>query len=253
MPFARIEVPGYRLAQAVVRAAALILAAGALSGCYYTSRGAGPAETVASVPTDFRLRHPIAIRDGDREVVLFIGAHRGTLTPAQRADVVAFARAWQKEATGGVVIDVPSGTPNQRAAREAASEARTLLAAAELPQSAIVLRSYQPDDRERFAPLKLHYPKIVAEAGPCGLWPHDLGPSHDPENVLNRPYWNLGCASQHNLAAMVDNPADIVQPRGETPAYTGRRTTALDKYRRGESTATNYPNTNQGKISDIGQ
>ena len=63
----------------------------------------------------------------------------------------------------------------------------------------------------------------------------------DRDYFENQPYWNLGCASQRNLAAMVDNPADLVQPRGETPAYTMRRTTVLDKYRQGESTATTYP------------
>ena len=52
---------------------------------------------------------------------------------------------------------------------------------------------------------------------------------------------------------MVDNPADLVQPRGETPSYTGRRTTVLDKYRKGESPATVYPDADKGKISDVGQ
>ena len=65
-------------------------------------------------------------------------------------------------------------------------------------------------------------PSSIATAGPCGLWPNDLGVSVDSDYIENRSYWNLGCASQRNLAAMVDNPADLVQPRGETPAYTPR-------------------------------
>jgi pilus assembly protein CpaD len=52
---------------------------------------------------------------------------------------------------------------------------------------------------------------------------------------------------------MVDNPADLVQPRGETPPMAGRRSVVLDKYRRGEGTATQYPDANRGRISDIGQ
>ena len=93
----------------------------------------------------------------------------------------------------------------------------------------------------------------MADAGPCGLWPQDLGPTYDREHYENREYWNLGCASQRNLAAMVENPADLVQPRSEIPPYTGRRTTVLDKFHRGESTATQYPDANRGKISDVGQ
>jgi pilus assembly protein CpaD len=100
----------------------------------------------------------------------------------------------------------------------------------------------------------LTYPKIVAEAGPCGVWPEDLGPSIKNKSYLdNKPYYNLGCANQRNLAAMIDNPADLVQPRPETPAYTSRRTVAFDKYRKGTSTATTYPEADKAKLSDVGK
>jgi pilus assembly protein CpaD len=69
----------------------------------------------------------------------------------------------------------------------------------------------------------------MAEAGPCGVWPKDLGPSVDGDDFSNNPYWNLGCATQRNMAAMVANPADLVQPRGESPAYEQRRSDAIDK------------------------
>jgi pilus assembly protein CpaD len=52
---------------------------------------------------------------------------------------------------------------------------------------------------------------------------------------------------------MVDNPADIEQPRSETPPYTMRRNAAFEKYRKGESTATNYPETDKAKLSDTGK
>jgi pilus assembly protein CpaD len=104
----------------------------------------------------------------------------------------------------------------------------------------------------RLATIKLTYPRITAQAGPCGLWPHDLGPADVAEYGQNKQYWNFGCATQRNLAAMIDDPADLVQPRGEAPAYEARRAVVLDKYRKGESTSTNYPNENKGKISDVG-
>ena len=39
-------------------------------------------------------------------------------TADQRADVLAFAQAWRREATGGVIIDVPTGTRNERSCRQ---------------------------------------------------------------------------------------------------------------------------------------
>src|SRR5205085_12582876 len=113
---------------------------------------------------------------------------------------------------------------------------------------------YSPDDPERFATVLLSYPKIAAVAGPCGLWPADLGPSIDNPNYNeNRPYYNFGCATQRNLAAMVEHPADLEQPRRESPVYTARRTQSFEKYRKGVSTATVYPESEKAKLSDTGK
>jgi len=52
---------------------------------------------------------------------------------------------------------------------------------------------------------------------------------------------------------MVDNPADLVQPRGETPAYSPRRSVAIDHYRKGESPSGIYLDYDKNKISGIGK
>src|SRR5262249_58516553 len=171
----------------------------------------------------------------------------------QRADVAAFAHTWRRESTGGIIIDLPTDTENALAAREALVEVRSILAAAEVPPAAIATRPYHPADPRILATVRLNYPKMVASAGPCGLWPHDIGPSYDRVYNENGEHWNFGCSQQRNLAAMGENPAALVQPRGETPASAARRSTVLDKYRKGESTATVYQDANKGKISDVGQ
>jgi pilus assembly protein CpaD len=218
-----------------------------LSGCYTIK------DTTASIPTDYRKRHPITIKETDATVEVFVGSNRGGLNASQRADVLAFAHSWRKEATGGIVIDVPAGMANSMAAEDAVREARSILAAAGVPPYAVAVRRYAPKNRIAIATVKLNYPKVAAEAGPCGLWPQDLGATYEIQHFENKPYWNLGCASQRNLAAMVDNPTDLVQPRGESHASAQRRSTVLDKYRKGEGTATTYPNASQGFISDVGK
>ena len=52
---------------------------------------------------------------------------------------------------------------------------------------------------------------------------------------------------------MVDEPSDLVQPRAESPAYTARRTVAFEKYRKGTSTTTIYPEADKAKLSDTGK
>ena len=242
---------GFSSRRLAAAARALVLVAVALSsgGCFFAAKQ----EAVGSLPTDYRLRHPIAVKESERTVEVFVGMRRGSLTPTQRSEVLAFAGAWRREGTGGVVIDVPAGTPNGRAAAEAAHEIRAILSGAGIPPHVIATHGYRPADPALLATVRLNYPRMAAHAGPCGTWPDDLGPTLDAKYNRNEPYWNLGCATQRNLAAMVENPADLAQPRAEAPVYTARRSFALDKYRKGESPATVYPNADKGTISEIGK
>jgi pilus assembly protein CpaD len=208
----------------------------------------------ASFSDDYRLRHPIAVQEANHSIVLFVGHARGGLSATQRADVFGLARNWISEGTGAIIIDVPVDTPNARAAESAVHEARSLLESGGVPVNAIKLHRYTPDDPRTLATVRLTYPKMTAVAGPCGVWPEDLGPSvKDPTYSDNISYYNFGCAYQRNMAAMVANPSDLVQPRPETPAYTVRRTEGFEKYRKGTDTATTYPEGDKAKLSDAGK
>jgi pilus assembly protein CpaD len=208
----------------------------------------------ASVPDDYRLRHPIAIQEADRSVVIFVGHARGGLSASQRADVMGLAQTWVREGTGAIVADVPVDTPNAPAAASSFREIQAVLAAGGVPPRGITLRHYHPDDPRNFATITLSYPRIAAVAGPCGLWPEDLGPSiKDPSYFENKDYYNFGCAYQRNMAAMIDNPSDLVQPRSESPAYTARRSEAFEKYRKGNQTTTTYSDADKAKLSDTGK
>ena len=236
--------------RAVHTAGALIGLAVALSGCLRT----GEEVTTASIPADYRLRHPIAIEEANKSIVVFVGQGRGGLSAEQRADVIGLAQTWLHEATGAINADVLVGTPNARMAADSMREIHALLAAAGVPRRGIVVRQYHPENPRHMAAIRLSYPKISAEAGPCGLWPEDLGPSIKNKSYFeNKQYYNFGCASQRNMAAMVDNPADLVQARPETPPYTMRRSEAFEKYRKGTATATTYPESDKAKLSDTGK
>jgi pilus assembly protein CpaD len=234
----------FRLAGAFVGLAVV------LGACKHT----GDVAVAAGFPHDYRQRHPIAIEEANRSVVIFVGQARGGLSAAQRADVIGLAQVWLREGTGAITADVPVDTPNARAAADSFREIQATLVAAGVPPRGVVARRYKPDDPRTMATIRLNYPKISAVAGPCGLWPEDLGPSIKNKSYFeNKQYYNFGCAYQRNMAAMIDNPADLVQPRSETPAYTTRRTTGFDKYRKGTSSATTYPESDKAKLSDTGK
>jgi len=235
---------------AVVLRAALVAGYGILvCGCQTDQQQIAGNPTT---PFDYRQRHPITVTEAERTLQLFIGANRASLTPQQRAQVLAFAQTWKSEATGGVLIDLPAGTVNEQASVGAMHEIQSILAASGVPSNGMMVRTYQAGPHS-FATVRITYPKITAQSGPCGLWPQDIGPSATAIHFENQQDWNFGCSAQHNLAVMVENPEDLVQPRNETPAYTMRRTQVVEKYRQGQPTATQYTNSSAGKISDLGQ
>lgn len=87
-------------------------------------------------------------------------------------------------------------------------------------------------------------------ASRCHVGQDNLGNRQNFEDAQNYSTRNFGCASQHNLAATVANPEDLVQPRAEQPGYAARRKTVLEKYRQGQDPSTNYPTAT--KASNVG-
>jgi len=229
---------------------ALVGLAASLGACTHT----GDVATTASIPDDYHMRHPIAVEEANHSIVVFVGRGRGGLSASQRTDVLGVAQNWVQEATGAITVDVPVNTPNARAAADSFREIQALMAAAGVPPRGLVVHNYHPDDPRQMPAIRLSYSKLAAVAGPCGLWPDDIGPSIKNKSYFeNKQYYNFGCASQRNMAAMIDNPADLVQPRPETPPYTIRRSEGFDKYRKGTPTTTAYPEADKAKLSDTGK
>jgi pilus assembly protein CpaD len=232
--------------RAALRLVALGGLAIALAGCNQHT------EAQDKYPYDFRERHPISLREGRQTVEVFLGRYRGGLTPSQRADVLSFARSWRHDATSGIIVDVPSNTATARSASDALRQIYSIFAASGVPRDAVHMQNYRVGGTT-LASIKLNYAKMVASAGPCGEWPKDIGPGGGAAYLKNNPYWNFGCATQHNLAAQVANPADLVQPRGTTPAYEARRSVAIENYTKGEDPSGKYSDYDKAKISDLGK
>ncbi len=216
-----------------------------LAGCNRTT-----AVVAEAYPFDYRERHPISLYEGPKTVEIFVGSRRGGLTPSQRADVLSFAHGWRHQAASGILIEVPQSRPVAVSANTTMREARSILMATGIPAGSIGVRGYRPPPGA-LPTIRLGYSELMAKAGPCGLWPKDLGISIDSTDNRNEPYWDYGCATQRNLAAMVANPADLVQPRGETPPYEARRSVMMDKYRTGESPSGRYDNYTGKGLSDL--
>jgi hypothetical protein len=121
--------------------APLVLLAAVLGACSHTKE-----EVTASVPTDYRQRHPIVVQEADRTIEVFVGTNRGGLTAPQRTDVTAFAQTWLHEGTGPIAIDLPVSTPNGRAATQSLQDIQAIFSSVGVPARGVTVRRYTPAD-----------------------------------------------------------------------------------------------------------
>ena len=184
---------------------------------------------------------------------MFVG-HAAAASPGRNAPT---SWAWRRpgcvKAPALIIADVPIDTPNARGSG-VVPEIQSVLMAGGVPSRAITLRHYRPGRSPYAADDQAQLSEDCGGGGPCGLWPQDLGPNIDNAAYNeNRSYHNFGCATQRNLAAMIDNPADLEQPRPREPRLYAAAQCRLRKYRKGTPTTTTYPEADKAKLSDTGK
>ena len=72
-----------------------------------------------------------------------------------------------------------------------------------------------------------------AQVAPCGNWNDDLSNTKD-----NRSYENLGCAVQSNIAAEIDDPNTLINPRASSVKNSNSAVAAVDRQAAAVSTVT---------------
>jgi pilus assembly protein CpaD len=103
-------------------------------------------------------------------------------------------------------------------------EVKEMIRGAGIPPGSVVTGRHQT--RPELGPtLRLSYERPAAVPPRCGDWSEDVG--LNPERL---PYANFGCATQRNVALMVANPRDMVQPQAEAPRSSERRSVSWNGY-----------------------
>lgn len=234
-PRRRAAIPAGR----ILAVSALMLV---LAGCNGHGRRDVAGWLVAS-PTE---RHPIIV--DRKEVVLDIAVPPGSygMTHAQKNDLVGFVHRFKQEGNGGIlVVRAPNGSKNEIAAMRALDDVRRVVANAGVSRNDGAFESYFAGGIAD-APIRVSFMRHVATGPECGDWSDNL--ARDRKNM---PYRNLGCASQRNLAAMVANPRDLIEPRAMTPRSSERRDTVWDKYVKGETTISEKDNEEKSQVSEV--
>ena len=222
---ARRSVPSHAL-----RVIPLLFVALTLGACKHGEAGTQVDGWTLADPSQ---RHPIMVSQQPSHLNLAVARGSQGLTPSQRAEVLDFAGHFRAGDSGNsrLIISAPSGTANESAAMTAANDVHSLLLDGGFSEASIAIEAYREDAGPQ-APVRISYMRYVAEGPTCGNnWDKNL--AYNPSNV---PHPDLGCATQHNLAAMIANPADLLGPRTETARPAERRDDAMGKYVKGKIT-----------------
>ncbi|MGH6828876.1 MAG: CpaD family pilus assembly protein [Rhizomicrobium sp.] len=184
--------------------------------------------------------HPIAVEPSYQ--ALKIDASAKGIAPSDMSRLEAFVRDYEAHGDGKIAVNVPAGA-------EADGEAAVIagrIGEMGVSRDRILIASHdaQPgDDR-----AELNYVSYRASTGPCGDWSENLAYTMD-----NRTAANLGCAVQHNVAAEVADPRDLLEPRPASGADANRGDAVITNYEQGKPTSAIKTPDQSGAISDVGR
>lgn len=150
-----------------------------------------------------------------------------TLSSFDARRVDAFGRDFMRTGDGELTIAFPSGSQSGRTVAETAARLRHV----GVPAERIVHGPYSVEaDGDRG--LVLSYFAPTATPTDCPEHPMD-----STRDLSNQTPIGFGCSVRNNIAAMLEDPRDVIAPRPATPPSADRRHTVLEAYALGEVTA----------------
>lgn len=193
----------------------------ALAGCM-----GAPAGGIGPAPLTPTQRFTLQVEPGLERVALAV--HEGGLSPRQREVLSGVANGFGIEGAPVLRVEAPAG--GDTVANDFAFQIKRALEQQGVPGHLIQVVAYDaPDVR---APVLVGYETLQTVVPQCGREWTNL-----TRTANNEVSANFGCAVTANLAAQIENPRDIIQPRGMGPTDAARRTVVFDKYRTGQMTA----------------
>ena len=217
-----------------------ILAIAALASLSAFASAKAPGRVAdAKTPTEHYQARAVA---EPREVRLAV--HAQGLSGPQGDALAQFAQDWAEAEGGTITLRAPTGGPDAGAAFRTVEGARSFLIDQGVPADRLIVTGYDA----KGAPGGVLY--IAYEA--YRVAPLSCGKNWDniARSMTNQVQSNFGCAVTANMAAQIANPADLVRPQHSTPIDAARRATVLDKYRKGQSTASDKDDQAKGVVSD---
>jgi pilus assembly protein CpaD len=194
-----------------------------------------------AVYADGAVNHPITVDPSYRSLKLSYAGSLETMSTDDSAQLTAFVSDYLSDGNGALTVSAPRGSDSQEAIQGIAER----LAAMGVPRSRILVGTHDVSGND--ARVELGFVAYAAHTTPCGNWSQDAD-----DTGANLPMPDFGCAVQHNIAAMVANPKDLVTPRPMGKSDAVRRATLTKQYETGQTTAAQKTQDQSGAVSSVG-
>lgn len=214
--------------------------AAAIAAVLIAGSCAAPVNNNAMLTDDPTQNHPIVVDTASKSVRLGFSAADAGLMPDDAARFDAFVSQYKADGNGAISVTAPAGP----VAQQTLSYFGERLAAAGIPRSHIMVGTRNDGDWR----VELSYVGYVAHTDACDQWGYEQA----SDTASNLPMASFGCAVQHNIAAQIENPRDIVEPRGLSPSDATRRSTVVTTYEKGQPTAASKNADQSVAVSDVG-
>ncbi|HEY3637219.1 MAG TPA: CpaD family pilus assembly lipoprotein [Rhizomicrobium sp.] len=185
--------------------------------------------------------HPITVAPHYETVRVAFSDVSAGLSPEDESKLVNFVENYQSGGEGAISVSVPSG-PSSSAALGYFGEH---LAHLGVPRSRIMVGTHDAANGDTH--IEIGYITYSAKTDPCGQWTQDAA-----DTANNLPMPDFGCSVQHNIAAMVAEPRDLLTPRGMGAADATRRETVIGTYEKAQATASQKSADQSANLSGVG-
>ena len=197
-----------------------------ITGC--SSFGINGAKEAASVSET----HPITVEQQTMTLTISADPSLSELTQIDRARLNAFTSAYFTKGRGPITVTAPSGGPNDFYGQELAADIRSALHAQGVNWADMLGATYRVPGTSSTPEVILSFSTYVASTAKCGDWSEEY--FRRTQNLRSK---NFGCANQQNMAAMLADPGDLIEPAAMAPADATRQGVITDAFRAGEITS----------------
>jgi pilus assembly protein CpaD len=216
------------------------LRAAAIAAVLLAGSCAAPTNNGATLTDDPDMNHPLVVDTATNAVRLAFSATDAGLMPEDAARFDAFVAQYKANGEGPINVTAPPGPTSQQTLAYFGER----LAAAGVPRAQIMVGTRSDGDWR----VELRYSGYVAHTTNCNDWSSQQA----SDTASNLPMANFGCAVQHNIAAQIENPRDIAEPRALGPSDAMRRATVMNAYEKGTPTAATKNADQSVAVSDVG-